>query len=181
MTSNVNIELEKIQSQRKSSPFKVGFLLKHKYISKGLQPHLLKGEDKTLFDFLVDKQWKCELKSVLSRYQTAAILLVFEEDADLDYEETHEIYEFDVSSKSSKPLWLGSGARSRGWMHKGFRQWRVGIPFIEIYRKPTENAQHEPVRNYKGEGSWVGNEIEDCGVDKIYLDSAVIVELCKEL
>ncbi len=69
--ANVNIELKKIESQS-SSP-KVGFHVKHKYISKALQPHLLKGEDKTLFDYLVNKQWKCELKSILSRYQTAAI------------------------------------------------------------------------------------------------------------
>ena len=173
---NVNKELEKIQSRERSPPSKIGFLLKHKYISKGLQPHLLKGEDKTLFDFLVDKQWTCELISVLSRYQTAEILL----EEDLDFEETHEIYKFNVS-KSSKPLELFYGAPSRPWIHRGFRQWRVGIPFIEIYRKPTENAKPELVRDRKGCGEWVGNEIKDVGVDKIYLDSAIIVDLCKEL
>ncbi|KAL9961844.1 hypothetical protein ACROYT_G030871 [Oculina patagonica] len=214
--ANVNVELEKIQSQRKSSPFKVGFLLKHKYISKGLQPHLLKGEDKTLFDFLVDQQWKCELKSVLSRYQTAAILLVFEDDADSDYEETHEIYEFHVSSKSSKPprfrtaaiypngfgedgelvethqiyefnpvqsfkpILLTYSAPRRRWAQENYHQRRVGIPFIEIYRM-ARSTEQQLVRNKEGGGGWIGNEVEDVGVEKIYLDSAVIVELCKEL
>ena len=174
--ANVNTELEKIQSRGKSSPSKVGFLLKHKYISKGLQPHLLKGGDKALFDFLVDKQWRCELMSVLSRYQTAKIFL----EEDIDFEETHEIYEFNVS-KSTKPPMLIYGAPSRGWIHKSFRQWRVGIPFIEIFRRPTEIAQLEMARNNEGSGMWCGNEIEDVGVDRIYLDSAVIVDLCKEL
>ena len=44
---NVKIELENIQSQAKRSRSKVGFLLKHKYIPEGLQPHLIKGEDCT--------------------------------------------------------------------------------------------------------------------------------------
>ena len=35
--------------------------------------------------------------------------------------------------------------------------------------------------NQEGGGRWIGNEVEDVGVDKIYLDSAIIVELCKEL
>ena len=40
--TNVKTELEKIQSKTKRSPSKVGFLLKHKYTTKGLQTHLLK-------------------------------------------------------------------------------------------------------------------------------------------
>ena len=51
--ANVKIELEKIQNKTKRSPSKVGFLLKHKYTTKGLQPHLLKGEDKGLNALLI--------------------------------------------------------------------------------------------------------------------------------
>lgn len=68
--NTVQKELEKIQlvqSGLEDSPSKIGILLKHRYITKGLQQHLLKGEDKALFEFLVGKQWKCKLVSVLSR------------------------------------------------------------------------------------------------------------------
>ena len=68
--ANVEIELKRIQSKAERSPSEVGFLLKHKYTTKGLQPHLLKGEDKGLNEYLADKEWKCELMSVLTRYQT---------------------------------------------------------------------------------------------------------------
>ena len=174
--ADVNIELEKIQSQAKRSPSKVGFLLKHKYITKGLQPHLLKGEDKGLYDYLVDKQWKCELISVLSRYQTDVIRPYgFGEDGELD--ESHEIYEF-KPLKSTKPAPVNGAPERRPRTRANFRQWRVGIPFTEIYRK-EENAV-QLVRNNEGGVSWIGNEVEDIGVDKIYLDSAVIVELCRE-
>ena len=174
----MNVELEKIQSQRRRSPSKVGFLLKHKYISKGLQPDLLKGEDKTLFDFLVDKQWKCELMSVLSRYQTDAIYPYgFGEDGELV--ETHKIYKFNPL-QSSNPVVSAYGASQRRWTQENNRQRRPGFPFIAVYRK-AENAEQELVRNNEGGGSWIGNEVEDVGVDKIYLDSAIIVELSKEL
>ena len=53
---------------------------------------------------------------------------------------------------------------------------RLGIPFIDIYRR-AENGAEQLVRNNEGQGSWIGNEVEDVGVDKIYLDSAVIVHL----
>ncbi|KAL9961833.1 hypothetical protein ACROYT_G030860 [Oculina patagonica] len=176
--ANVDIELKKIQSQRQRSSPKVGLLLKHKYISKGLQPHLLKGEDKTLFDLLVNKQWKCELKSILSRYQTAAIYPYgFGEDGELA--ETHKIYEFN-SVQSFKPVKSAYGAPQRRLAQENYRQRRVGIPFIEIYRK-AQNTEQQLVLDKEGGGSWIGNEVEDVGVDKIYLDSAVIVELCKEL
>ena len=59
--ADVNKEIEKIL-RRAEQPCKVGFLLKHKYISRGLQPCLLrKGEDKGFYDFLVEKEWKCKL------------------------------------------------------------------------------------------------------------------------
>ena len=174
--ANVNIELEKIQSQGKRSSSKVGFLLKHKYISKGLQPHLLKGADKTLFDFLIHQQWKCKLMSVLSRYQTAAIYPHgYGEDGHLV--EAHKIYEFNPL-QSSKPVVSVYDASQRRWAQENYRQPRVGIPFIEIYRK-VENGAQQHVRNNEGGGSWIGNEVEDIGVDKIYWDSAVIVELSK--
>lgn len=176
--ADVNKEIEKIL-RRAEQPCKVGFLLKHKYISRGLQPCLLKGEDKGFYDYLVEKEWKCKLMSVLSRYQTSEIIL----GEDLELEETHEIYEFNPLAPSKHPGLLYDaplkGGSSR-WLHTSFRRWRVGIPFIEIYRNPTENSEFELVRDIEGFGSWVGNEVEDVGVDKIYLDSAVIVELTKE-
>ena len=173
--ANVKTELEKIQSETKRSPSKVGFLLKHKYTTKGLQPHLLKGEDKGLNECFADKEWKCELMSVLTRYQTDVIRPCGPyEDGDL--EESHEVYEF-KPLKSTKPPTSLYGSLERSWgSRKNFRQWRVGIPFIEIYRK-AENSE-QIVRNNEGSGSWIGNEVEDIGVDKIYLDSAFIVELC---
>ena len=172
---NVNIELEKIQREAKRLPAKVGFLLKHKYITNGLQPHLLKGEDKGLYEYLVDKEWNCKLMSVLTRYQTD----VFRpygpgEDGELD--ESHKVYEFKPALKSTKPPASMYGApERRSRARANLRQWRVGIPFIEIYRKAENSAQI--VRNNEGGGSWIGNEVEDIGVDKIYLDSAFIVEL----
>lgn len=36
------------------------------------------------------------------------------------------------------------------------------------------------VCNNKGDDWWIGNQVEDVGVDKIYLDSALIVELCRK-
>ena len=71
--ANVNDEMKKIRQQVSDSPSHIGIILKHKCISKGLQRRLLKGEDKVLYDFLVEKQWKCTLMSVLSRYQTEAV------------------------------------------------------------------------------------------------------------
>ena len=173
----MKIELEKIQSKAKRSPSKVGFLLKHKYTTKGLQPHLLKGEDKGLNECFADKEWKCELMSVLTRFQTDVVRPYGPfEDGELD--ESHEVYEF-KSLKSTKPASVyGSLERSQSRSRKNFRQWRVGIPFIEIYRKGENSAQI--VRNNEGGGSWIGNEVEDIGVDKIYLDSAIIVELCRD-
>ena len=172
--ANVKIELEKIQSKAKRSQSKVGFLLKHKYTTKGLQPHLLKGEDKRLSEYLADKEWKCELMSVLTRYQTDVVRPYGPgEDGELD--ESHEIYEF-KPLKSTKPPASVYGAFERKWRTRAnYRQWRVGIPFIEIYRKAENSAQI--VRNNEGGGSWIGNEVEDIGVDKIYLDSAFIVQL----
>lgn len=174
--TNVKTELEKIQSKTKRSPSKVGFLLKHKYTTKGLQPHLLKGEDKGLNECFADKEWKCELMSVLTRYQTDEVRPYGPfEDGDLD--ESHEVYEF-KPLKSIKPPSV-YGSRERSWRsRKDFRQWCVGIPFVEIYRKADNSAQI--VRNNEGSGSWIGNEVEDIGVDKIYLDSALIVQLCRE-
>jgi len=67
---SVHSELEKIRVIKGTlagSPSKIGIFLKHKYVPKGLQKHLLKGEDKVLHDLLVGKQWKCSLVSVLSR------------------------------------------------------------------------------------------------------------------
>ena len=175
--ANVKSELEKIQSKAKRSSSKVGFLLKHKYTTKGLQPHLLKGEDKGLNECLADKEWKCELMSVLTRYQTNDIYPHGPwEDGDLD--ESHEVYEF-KPLKSTKPPPSQYGSFERSWRpRKNFRQWRVGIPFIETYRKAQNSAQI--VRNNEGSGSWIGNEVEDVGVDKIYLDSAFVVELCRD-
>ena len=169
--TNVNSELEKIRQQGRNSAARNGILLKHKYISKGLQPPLLKGEDKVLFDLLMEEQWKCQLISVVSRYQTRAIhpYGLFE-DGELD--ESHEIYEFNPLPPSN-PRNLSWTPRST---RQEFRQWRVGIPFIDIYRR-AENGAEQLVRNNEGQGSWIGNEVEDVGVDKIYLDSAVIVHL----
>lgn len=172
--ANVKIELEKIQSKTKRSPSKVGFLLKHKYTTKGLQPHLLKGEDKGLNECFADKEWKCELMSVLTRYQTNQVHL----EEDLELEESHEVYEF-KPLKSTKPPASQYGSLERSWhFRQNFRQWRVGIPFIETYRKAQNSAQR--VRNNEGSGFWIGNDVEDVGVDKIYLDSAFIVELCRD-
>ena len=65
----------------------------------GLEPNMPKGEDKSLFDYLTDKGWKCHLKTTLSRFMTT---LVFPEDS--EYEETHEIYEFAPFSESGSLL-----------------------------------------------------------------------------
>ena len=137
---------------------------------------MLKGEDKGLNECFADKEWKCELMSVLTRYQTDEVRPYGPfEDGEVD--ESHEVYEFEPL-KSTKPAsvhgFLERSRRSR----KNFRQWRVGIPFIEIYRKAENSAQI--VRNNEGAGSWIGNEVEDIGVDKIYLDSAIIMELCRD-
>ena len=172
--AKVNSELETIrQWQGKGSPSRVGFLLMHKYVSRGLQPHLLKGEDKGLFEFLVEKQWKCKLMSVLSRFQTSIVYL--EEDLDLD--ETHEVYELITNMPTTAPLFSELEVL-RNYMPRNFRQWRVGIPFIDVYRRADDDGQL--VRNNEGEGKWIGNDVEGVGVDKIYLDSAVIVELSHE-
>ena len=172
--AKVNSELHKLCDQGKSSPSQVGFLLKHKYVSLGLQPYLLKGEDKVLFDFLVEKQWKCKLISVLSRYQTSVFYPSFE---DREFDESHEVYEFNpLSTTPSAPV---RNVLRDNWpwgMRTDYRRWRVGIPFIDIYRR-GENGE-QLVRNKEGGEQWVANEIEDVGVDKIYLESAVIVELC---
>ena len=125
--ANVKDELEKIQSKTKRSPSKVGFLLKHKYTTKGLQPHLLKGEDKGLNECFAEKEWKCELMSVLTRYQTDVVRPYGPlEDGELD--ESHEVYEF-KPLKSTKPASVyGSLQRIQWHSRKNFRQWRVGIP-----------------------------------------------------
>lgn len=151
-----------------SSPPRVGFLLKHKYTITGLQPQILKGEDKELYDYLNANQWECKLKSVLSRFQTTMVYPNFE---DMDYEETHEIYEF--KPRNSRPFAspLDHFERLR---IRDFRKWRVGIPFVEIYRKDDDT---KVVRDNKGREEWVGNEMHDVDVDKIYLDSVAIVEL----
>lgn len=122
-----------------------------------------------MFDFLVEKQRKCKLMSVLSRFQISLVLL--EEDLDLD--ETHEIYE--LNPLSTAPL-VSAREVPRSYRSRDYRQWRVGIPFIHVYTR-TENDE-QLVRNNEGEGMWIGNNVESVGVDKIYLDSAVIVELC---
>ena len=57
------------------------------------------------------------------------------------------------------------------------RKWRAGIPFIDIYRRDENGA---PVRNNEGHGEWLANDVEAVGVDRIYLESAVIVELCEK-
>ena len=130
-----------------------------------------KDDPDSLYDFLMEKQWKCQLISVVSRYQTRAIhpYGLFE-DGELD--ESHEIYEFNPlpPSNPGNLSWTPRSTRQE------FRQWRVGIPFIDIYRR-AENGAEQLVRNNEGQGSWIGNEVEDVGVDKIYLDSAVIVHL----
>lgn len=157
-----------------TTPDEVGFLLKHKYTFPGLQPNMLKGEDKSLFDYLTDKGWKCQLKTTLSRFMTT-LVPVFPE---TENEETHEIYEFAPFSESGSllvPEWSDrfSTRRNRN-LYRDLRKWRVGIPFIEIYRKPDESKL---VRNNEGHSSWVGNEVHNVDVDKIYLNSALIVQL----
>ena len=135
---------------------------------------MLKGEDKGLNEYFADKEWKCELMSVLTRYQTD-VVYPYEPFEDGELDESHEVYEFKALISTKPPASL-YGSLARSWCpRKNFRQWRVGIPFIEIYRK----AQNFPqiVRNNEGSGWWIGNEVEDIGVDKIYLDSAFIVEL----
>ena len=176
--SNVKIQLEKMQSEAIRSPSKVGFLLKHKYVTKGLQPHLLKGEDKELYEYLANKEWKCELTSVLTRYETDVIRPDGPcEDGDL--EESHKVYEFKPLKSTKPPASVYSAPEKRWRTQATFRrQWRVGIPFIEIYRKAENSAQI--VRNNEGRGIWIGNQVEDIGVDKIYLDTAFIVELCRK-
>lgn len=105
-----------------------------------------------------------------------SILMVLGKTVHLD--ESHEVYEF-KPLKSTKPPPSQYGSFERSWRpRKNFRQWRVGIPFIETYRKAQNSAQI--VRNNEGSGSWIGNEVEDVGVDKIYLDSAFVVELCRD-
>ena len=116
--------------------------------------------------------------SVLSRYQTDAIYPYgFGEDGELA--ETHKIYKFNPL-QSSNAVVSAYGAPQRRWTQENNRQRRPGFPFIEVYRK-AENAEQLLVRYNEGGGRWIGNEAEDVGVDKIYLDSAIIVELCKEL
>ena len=174
--ANVNDELQKIRQQVSGSPSHIGILLKHKYISKGLQQRLLKGEDKVLYDFLIEKQWKCTLMSVLSRYQTAAVYPDSIEDAEL--EQSHEIYEFNQLPFS--PFAVANEAPRNYWpmgFRRDHRKWRAGIPFIDIYRRDENGAL---VRNNEGHGQWLANDVEAVGVDKIYLESAVIVELCEK-
>lgn len=173
--AKVNSELLKISHQGKSSTPQVGVLLKHKYVSQGLQPYLLKGEDKALFYFLVEKQWTCKLMSILSRYQTSVIRPYGPfEDGELD--ESHEVYEFSpLSSDQSAPI-RNVPRRTWPWGERqDYRQWRIGVPFIDIYRRGEDGQQL--VRNNEGGGQWIGNEVEDVGVDKIYLESAVIVDV----
>ena len=115
--------------------------------------------------------------SVLTRYQTD-VVRPYGPFEDGEPVESHEVYEF-KPLKSIKPPASVHVSPERSWRsRKNFRQWRVGIPFIEIYRKGEDSAQI--VRSNEGGGSWIGNEVEDIGVDKIYLDSALIVELCRE-
>lgn len=174
--NNVDNELEKIRKQKSTtgSPSKIGFFLKHKYIPNGLQQSMLKGEDKALFDFLVGKQWKCELKNVLSRYQTEVIYLDGE-DAELD--EWHQVYEFNLLPPTAYASYDTDSAlygRYRTKVQFKFRKWRFGIPFIDAYRKESDTQQ---LRNNEGHGAWVGNEVDAVGVDKIYLESVIIVHL----
>jgi len=97
------------------------------------------------------------------------------EEGDLD--EWHQVYEFKppaaVHSSLSDDHSRYTFARFR--ICSQYREWRFGIPFIDAYRRLTNDE--DLVRNNSGQGSWVGNEIEDVGVDKIYLDSALILEL----
>ena len=176
--TKIDLALRNIRHlQGENSQSRVGFLLKHKYTVTGLHPQLLKGEDKELFDYLNANQWKCMLKSVLSRYQTTMVCINIE---DMDYEETHEIYEFRPSNsatpftRNKSPLMSAMHSAFQGITIRDLRQWRVGVPFIEIYRKPDDTKL---LRNNEGRESWVGNEMHDVDVDKIYLDSAAIVEL----
>ena len=174
--ANVNDELQKIRQQVSGSPSHIGILLKHKYISKGLQQRLLKGEDKVLYDFLIEKQWKCTLMSVLSRYQTAAVYPDSIEDTEL--EQSHEIYE--LNQLPSSPFAVANEAPRNYWpmgFRRDHRNWRARIPFIDIYRRDENGAL---VRNNEGHGQWLANDVEAVGVDKIYLESAVIVELCEK-
>ena len=170
--AKVNCALEHLPELLGSKkPDEVGFLLKHKYTLPGLQPNMLKGEDKSLLCYLTDKGWKCQLKTTLSRFMTA---LVFSED--MEYEETHEIYEFKPFSESGSlllPKWSDRFSTRRN-PFRALREWRVGIPSIEIYRKPDESKL---VRNNEGQSQWVGNEMHGVDVDKICLDSAFIVKL----
>jgi hypothetical protein len=178
--TKVDCALENLPGRLGSkAPEYIGFILKHKYTLPGLQPNMLKGEDKGLLDYLTDKGWKCQLKTILSRFMTASVSGGVE---DMEYEETHEIYEFkqyegipfDCEWYSPfLPEWSDRFSTRRN-PFRSYRKWRVGIPFIEIYRKPDEGKL---VRNNEGESQWVGNEMYDVDVDKIYLDSALIVQL----
>ncbi len=175
--SKVDCALESLPDRLGSkSPEYIGFILKHKYTLPGLQPNMLKGEDKGLLDYLTDKGWKCQLKTILSRFMTTAVSVDIEE---MDCEETHEIYEFKQYEDSPFDYdpslrELSDRFSTRRSPLRSFRKWRVGIPFIEIYRKPDEGKL---VRNNEGKSQWVGNEVHDVDVDKIYLDSALLVQL----
>ena len=116
---------------------------------------------------------------VLSRYQTTLVAKDFEPDLD----ESDEIYEFKplLETLPTIPPVLvppshSPSKKSRPSSDDDYRQWRVGTPFLEIYGRAGEQM----LRNNEGHRRRLGNNAEDIGVDKIYLDSAVIVELCDE-
>lgn len=66
------------------------FSLNGKFVSKGLQPRLLKGEDEALFDFLFEEQWTCKLVTVLSIYKTSVVYKLYL-DKDMDLDESREV------------------------------------------------------------------------------------------
>ena len=76
--AKVNCALEHLPELLGSKKIdEVGFLLKHKYTLPGLQPNMLKGEDKSLLCYLTDKDWKCQIKTTLSRFMTALIAQIW--------------------------------------------------------------------------------------------------------
>ena len=63
-------------------------------------------------------------------------------------------------------------------LRRDHRKWRAGIPFIDVYRRDENGTVL--VRNDEGHGQWLANDVKGVRVDKIYLESAVIVELCEK-
>ena len=156
----------------KTAPEYIGLILKHKYTLPGLQPDMLKGEDQTLLEYLTAQGWNCKLQNILSRFMTKEIYA--DDLEERECKETHEIYEFKPLVTSETNFLYNTLEWSNHSSYRSVHQWRVGIPFIEIYRQPDDSKL---VRNKPGYKSWVGNEVHDLDVDKIYLDSALIVKL----